>query len=131
LAQEGPAPAEPSPKQAAAAEAKKPVVERKPDSELTANEAANKAEAKAEEIGRKNAGDMGSIAATWAGSGAPPQITAGDTAVMAAPRPGFDPSLNPGGSDSIESDHTAAVAAANAKPAAKLEKKGKAAKALA
>lgn len=36
---------------------------------------------------------MKSTAATWAGSGAPPQITAGDTAAMAAPKGGFDPSL--------------------------------------
>jgi len=51
---------------------------------------------------------MGSNAAIWAGSGAPPQITAGDTATMAAPRPGFDPSLNPGGdhTTSIESHNT-------------------------
>jgi len=59
---------------------------------------------------------MGSIAATWAGSGAPPQVTAGDTATMAAPRPGFDPSLNPGGPGAIESTHTSNVAEENSKP---------------
>jgi len=59
---------------------------------------------------------MGSTAATWAGSGAPPQITAGDTATMAAPRPGFDPSLNPGAPEAVESTHTAEVAAEHAKP---------------
>jgi hypothetical protein len=67
----------------------------------------------------KHAGDMGSTAATWAGSGAPPQITAGDTATMAAPRPGFDPSLNPGGPGEIESTHTVATAASEAKLTAK------------
>ena len=65
---------------------------------------------------KKHAGDMGSTAAIWAGSGAPPQITAGDTAVMAAPRPGFDPSLNPGWKvgDSLESSHTVSTAKAEA-----------------
>ena len=58
---------------------------------------------------------MGSIAATWAGSGAPPQITSGDTAAMAAPRAGFDPSLNPGAPDGVESNHTTNTAAAEAK----------------
>ena len=59
---------------------------------------------------------MASSAATWAGSGAPPQITDGDTATMAAPRPGFDPSLNPGSPGAVESTHTTNVAAAHAKP---------------
>jgi len=68
---------------------------------------------------KKNAGDMGSNAATWAGDGAPPGLTSGDTATMAAPRPGFDPSLNPGSPNGVESSHTAAVAAENAKPAPK------------
>jgi hypothetical protein len=35
---------------------------------------------------------------------------------MAAPRPGFDPSLNPGSPEAVESTHTAEVAAENAKP---------------
>ena len=63
---------------------------------------------------------MGSNAAIWAGSGAPPQITAGDTATMAAPRPGFDPSLNPGGdhTTSIESHNTVSKAAEHAAAAA-------------
>ena len=76
----------------------------------------------------KHAGDMGSTAATWAGDGAPPQITAGDTAAMSAPRPGFDPSLNPGSPDGIESSHTTSTAAAEAKlakSAAKEEPKSK------
>ena len=59
---------------------------------------------------------MGSIAATWAGHGAPPALTHGDTAVMAAPRPGFDPSLNPGSPGAIESTHTTNVAAEHSKP---------------
>jgi len=59
---------------------------------------------------------MGSTAATWAGSGAPPPITAGDTATMAAPRPGFDPSLNPGSPGAVESVNTTNVAAEHAKP---------------
>jgi len=61
-------------------------------------------------MGTKHAGDMGSIAATWAGSGAPPQITAGDTATMSAPRPGFDPTLNPNGT-AVESENTVNTAA--------------------
>ena len=64
---------------------------------------------------KRHAGDMGSTAATWAGDGAPPQITAGDTATMSAPRPGFDPSLNPGGPDAIESTHTTNTAEEEAK----------------
>jgi hypothetical protein len=36
---------------------------------------------------------------------------------MAAPRPGFDPSLNPGAPGSIESNHTTKTAAAEAKTA--------------
>jgi len=35
---------------------------------------------------------------------------------MAAPRPGFDPSLNPGSPGAIESSNTTAVAAKHAKP---------------
>jgi len=82
---------------------------------MTADEAADAAEKKAADIETKNAGDMGSNAAIWAGSGAPPQITAGDAATMAAPRPGFDPSLNPGAPDAVESTHTKNTAAAEAK----------------
>jgi len=59
---------------------------------------------------------MRSKAAIWAGHGAPPPITAGDTETMASPRPGFDPSLNPGSPGAIESVHTTNVAAAHAKP---------------
>lgn len=59
---------------------------------------------------------MRSTAATWAGHGTPPAITAGDTATMAAPRPGFDPSLNPGSPGAVESTHTTNVAAEHAKP---------------
>jgi len=66
---------------------------------------------------------MHSNAAIWAGSGAPPQITAGDTAVMAAPRPGFDPSLNPGAPGAIESSNTTSVAAEHSKPTKKLVQK--------
>ncbi len=36
---------------------------------------------------------MKSIAATWAGAGAPPPLTPGDIGAMAAPKAGFDPSL--------------------------------------
>jgi len=61
---------------------------------------------------------MGSIAATWAGHGTPPPLSAGDVATMAAPRPGFDPSLNPNGT-AVESNHTNAVRAAEAKLAKK------------
>jgi len=56
---------------------------------------------------------MKSNAAIWAGHGAPPPLTAGDIAAMAAPRPGFDPSLNPGGA-SVESSNTVATATAAA-----------------
>lgn len=42
---------------------------------------------------------------------------------MAAPRAGFDLTLNPGAPESIESTHTASVAAENAKPAKKPENK--------
>jgi len=55
---------------------------------------------------------MMSSAATWAGDGTPPPLTAGDTATMAAPRPGFDPSLYPGAPNSVESNHTSKVAKA-------------------
>jgi hypothetical protein len=68
---------------------------------------------------------MKSTAATWAGHGAPPPITAGDTAVMAAPRPGFDPSLNPDGG-AVESTHTVKTAAAEAALKAKSAKEAKA-----
>lgn len=64
---------------------------------------------------------MKSNAAIWAGSGAPPPLTAGDTAAMAAPRGHMDASLNPGGGP-VESTNTtdlaASVAAASAKPEA-------------
>jgi len=59
---------------------------------------------------------MGSIAATWAGSGAPPPLSSGDAETMASPRPGFDPSLNPGAPGAVESSNTTNVAAAHAKP---------------
>lgn len=74
---------------------------------------------------------MNSVAATWAGSGAPPPLTAGDVETMAARRAGFDASLQPGwkAGDRLESDHVAKVAAANAKPAPAAKKP--AAKALA
>ena len=68
---------------------------------------------------------MGSTAATWAGHGTPPAITAGDTATMAAPRPGFDPSLNPGAPSSVESNHTTATAAKEEKLKAVETKKEK------
>lgn len=58
---------------------------------------------------------MQSTAATWAGHGTPPPISPGDTETMAAKRPGFDPTLNPGGPASIESTHTTATAAEHAK----------------
>lgn len=62
---------------------------------------------------------MTSKAATYAGPN-PPPLTPGDVETMAAPRPGFDPSLNPGGPGAIESNLTvktaAAEAALNAKP---------------
>jgi len=53
---------------------------------------------------------MRSNAAIWAGHGAPPPLTAGDIATMAAPRPGFDPSLNPNGT-AVESVNTVTTAA--------------------
>ena len=74
---------------------------------------------------------MESKAATWAGHGAPPPLTAGDTAVMAAPRPGFDPSLNPGAPEGVESTHTEAVAAASVKDAKDAKKEESKAKTLA
>jgi len=55
---------------------------------------------------------MKSNAAIWAGSGAPPPLSKGDVATMAAPRPGFDPSLNPGAPEGVESSHTTATAKA-------------------
>ena len=42
---------------------------------------------------KAHAADMASTAAIWAGSGAPPAVTAGDVATMAAPKGGFDASL--------------------------------------
>lgn len=81
---------------------------------------------------------MGSEAATWAGDGAPPQLTSGDTATMAAPKAGFDPSLNPGSPEGVESSHTTKTAAKEAKlakdagkEAKKEEKKEEKAKTLA
>ena len=59
----------------------------------------------------EHAKDLKSNAAIWAGHGAPPPLTAGDIATMAAPRPGFDPSLNPNGT-AVESSHTTATAEA-------------------
>lgn len=61
---------------------------------------------------------MGSTAAIWAGHGTPPAITSGDAETMAAPRPGFDPSLNPGAPEAVESTHTVDSAAAHAAKAA-------------
>ena len=55
---------------------------------------------------------MKSNAAIWAGAGAPPPLSPGDIATMAAPRPGFDPSLNPHAPGSIESNHTVMTAKA-------------------
>ena len=63
---------------------------------------------------KKHAADMGSNAAIWAGHGAPPPLTAGDIQTMAAPRPGFDPTLNPNGT-AVESNNTVKTAAAEAK----------------
>jgi len=57
---------------------------------------------------------MKSNAAIWAGHGAPPPLSAGDTATMAAPRPGFDPSLNPGAPAGVESVNTVTTAAKEA-----------------
>ena len=45
---------------------------------------------------KAHAADMKSTAAIWAGSGAPPPVTPGDIATMAAPKAGFDASLQPG-----------------------------------
>ena len=72
----------------------------------------------------EHAKDLKSNAAIWAGHGAPPPLTAGDTAVMAAPRPGFDPSLNPGAPDAVESNHTVATATKEKELKAKSAKKG-------
>ena len=58
---------------------------------------------------------MKSTAAIWAGHGTPPPLSVGDVAVMAAPRPGFDPSLNPGAPGAVESSNTTKVAAEHAK----------------
>jgi len=59
---------------------------------------------------------MESKAAYWAGHGTPLAISHGDTAAMAAPVGGFDPSLNPGGdhTTSIESTNTVSKAAEHA-----------------
>lgn len=56
---------------------------------------------------------MKSDAAIWAGEGAPPQLTAGDTAAMAAPRGNIDPSLSPDGGP-VESTNTTDMASAAA-----------------
>jgi hypothetical protein len=98
-------PPEPSAKEEAAKEAEKPLVKKTPPGEVEAHEDANKKEKAALDLEKKHAGEAGSKAATWAGPGAPPALTAGDNSTIAAPRPGFDPSLNPGGKN-IESDHT-------------------------
>ena len=60
---------------------------------------------------KANEADMTSSAATWAGSGAPPPLTAGDTAAMAAPVAGFDASLQPGwtAGASTESNNTTSL----------------------
>ena len=86
------APAQPTAKQAAAAKAAQPVVEEPPKG---AESDAKEKTAKHAAIVKENAADLRSNAAIWAGHGAPPPLTAGDIATMAAPRPGFDPSLNP------------------------------------
>jgi hypothetical protein len=59
---------------------------------------------------------MRSKAAIWSGSGAPPPVTAGDIGTMAAPKGGFDPSLNPGSPGAVESSNTTNVAASNEGP---------------
>lgn len=59
---------------------------------------------------------MKSNAAIWAGPGAPPPLTHGDIATIAAPRAGFDPSLQPGWKEGglLESNNTVKTAAAEA-----------------
>lgn len=71
-------------------------------------------EEKLKAVKKTNAEEMKSNAAIWAGHGAPPPLTAGDTETMAAPRPGFDPSLNPGAPNAVESTHTVATKAKEA-----------------
>jgi hypothetical protein len=61
---------------------------------------------------------MGSNAAIYAGPN-PPPLTHGDIATMAAPRPGFNPSLNPGAPAGIESTNTVTTAAREAEHKAK------------
>ena len=75
---------------------------------------------------------MKSNAAIWAGHGAPPPLTHGDIATMAAPRAGFDPSLQPGwkAGGAIESTNTVKTAAAEKALNAKSAKGAKQAKAL-
>jgi hypothetical protein len=57
---------------------------------------------------------MESKAGYWAGPGAPPPLTAGDIETCAAPKAGFDSSLQPGGG-ATESNNTTRVAAREAK----------------
>ena len=106
-------PASTSPKAEAAKKAAEPIVEENKAPKSAESDAKEK-EAKAKAITAENKKDMKSVAATWAGSGAPPPLSKGDVATMAAPRPGFDPSLNPGAPDAVESNHTTATAAAEA-----------------
>merc|ERR1711934_789582 len=68
---------------------------------------ATDAEAKAKKVADmsvKHEIEMHSNAATWAGSGAPPPLTAGDTEAMASRKQGFDPSLLP--NPLVEPEHT-------------------------
>ena len=104
------APAQPTAKQAAAAKAAQPVAEATQPANKDASHAADELEAKAAHIAKRNEVDMRSVAATWAGHGTPPPLTAGDIATMTAPRPGFDPSLNPNGT-AVESENTVNTAA--------------------
>jgi len=72
----------------------------------------------ARKISVEGAKDMESNAAIWAGHGTPLAVTPGDVETMAAPKAGFDPSLNPGGA-AIESNHTVRTAAAEGRALAK------------
>jgi hypothetical protein len=105
---------EPSPKEAANAKQAIPISKQPHTSEDDAETAAHKLEVAAKKVAADNAKDMESKGATWAGHGTPPPLSRGDVEVMAAPRPGFDPSLNPGGG-AVESNHTTKVAASEAK----------------
>jgi len=79
----------------------------------------------------KDKKDMKSTAAMWAGNGAPPPLSAGDIATIAAEKGDFDPSLNPLHKEGtmLESTHYAvkeekkADTKVEAKAEAKTEKK--------